>query len=615
MKNLSIPKKLTISFALVVILFSGMIACIITLGMKSIASSLSNFYQGPYQTVTSAEDLSKALNAQQKYLLMYLTNDDKDAIVGYQSELRRLDLAMQSDIAILKNNLILQDNQDKLNLLISNSTNLQKLSNQLQEMYSRGEIEEAKKLYYSDFITTANSSQSLSYTLSSSSKSVANQFYISAGKTEKQTYQIIMILSGVILLAVILVCIYVVRLITKPIKQIESAMLRFSEGELDVDIPYTSKDELGKLANSMRAMSGNLKAYIDNISYVLGTISKGDMTVTVDIDYKNDFAPIKEALTTILDSLNSTLSQIHDSANQVTTGAEQVSIGAQTLSQGATEQASSIEELAATLCEISNKVKANSDNAQTANDNAEDTARVIQGGDAIMQQLVGSMSEMARTSAEINKIIKTINDIAFQTNILALNAAVEAARAGAAGRGFSVVAEEVRNLASKSAQAADNTTALVENTLSAIQNSTNLVGQVRNSLEEISEKASITTNVIHEITISSQEQTVAIDQVNEGINLISGVVQTNSATAEQSAAASEELSGQAETMLSLVNVFQLREGNHTSLSAFAPEYDFPQDSITEDGMTYDDGLESTDFEEPFPTEEETEEEKELTTTI
>lgn len=615
MKNLSIPKKLTISFALVVILFSGMIACIITLGMKSIASSLSNFYQGPYQTVTSAEDLSKALNAQQKYLLMYLTNDDKDAIVGYQSELRRLDLAMQSDIAILKNNLILQDNQDKLNLLISNSTNLQKLSNQLQEMYSRGEIEEAKKLYYSDFITTANSSQSLSYTLSSSSKSVANQFYISAGKTEKQTYQIIMILSGVILLAVILVCIYVVRLITKPIKQIESAMLRFSEGELDVDIPYTSKDELGKLANSMRAMSNNLKGYIDNISYVLGTISKGDMTVTVDIDYKNDFAPIKEALTTILDSLNSTLSQIHDSANQVTTGAEQVSIGAQTLSQGATEQASSIEELAATLCEISDKVKANSDNAQTANDNAENTVRVIQDGDAIMQQLVGSMSEMARTSAEINKIIKTINDIAFQTNILALNAAVEAARAGAAGRGFSVVAEEVRNLASKSAQAADNTTALVENTLSAIQNSTNLVGQVRNSLEEISEKASITTNVIHEITISSQEQTVAIDQVNEGINLISGVVQTNSATAEQSAAASEELSGQAETMLSLVNVFQLRESNHTSLSAFAPEYDFPQDSITEDGMTYDDGLESTDFEEPFPTEEETEEEKELTTTI
>ncbi|MDU7338429.1 MAG: methyl-accepting chemotaxis protein [Clostridium sp.] len=613
MKNLSIPKKLTISFALVVVLFGGMIACIITLGIKSIASSLSNFYQGPYQTVTSAEDLSKSLNAQQKYLLMYLTNDDKDAIVGYQSELRRLDLAMQSDIAILKNNLILQDNQDKLNLLISNSTNLQKLSNQLQEMYSRGETEEAKKLYYSDFITTANSSQSLSYTLSSSSKSVANQFYISAGKTEQQTYQIIMILSGIILLAVILVCIYVVRLITKPIKQIESAMLRFSEGELDVDIPYTSKDELGVLANSMRAMSSNLKGYIENISYVLGTISKGDMTVSLDIEYKNDFAPIKDALTTILDSLNSTLSQIQDSANQVTTGAEQVSIGAQTLSQGATEQASSIEELAATLSEISDKVKANSDNAQTANNNAEDTTRMIQDGDAIMQQLVGSMSEMARTSAEINKIIKTINDIAFQTNILALNAAVEAARAGAAGRGFSVVAEEVRNLASKSALAADNTTALVENTLSAIQNSTNLVGKVRNSLEEISNKASATTTVIHEITISSQEQTVSIDQVNEGINLISGVVQTNSATAEQSAAASEELSGQAETMLSLVNVFQLKEGGHTSLLTYAPEYDFPENSMT-DAMTYDDGLDFSNSEDPLILEE-TEDEKELTTTL
>jgi len=559
MKNLSIPKKLTISFALVVVLFGGMIACIITLGIKSIASSLSNFYQGPYQTVTSAEDLSKSLNAQQKYLLMYLTNDDKDAIVGYQSELRRLDLAMQSDIAILKNNLILQDNQDKLNLLISNSTNLQKLSNQLQEMYSRGETEEAKKLYYSDFITTANSSQSLSYTLSSSSKSVANQFYISAGKTEQQTYQIIMILSGIILLAVILVCIYVVRLITKPIKQIESAMLRFSEGELDVDIPYTSKDELGVLANSMRAMSSNLKGYIENISYVLGTISKGDMTVSLDIEYKNDFAPIKDALTTILDSLNSTLSQIQDSANQVTTGAEQVSIGAQTLSQGATEQASSIEELAATLSEISDKVKANSDNAQTANNNAEDTTRMIQDGDAIMQQLVGSMSEMARTSAEINKIIKTINDIAFQTNILALNAAVEAARAGAAGRGFAVVADEVRELAAKSTEAVKKTEQLIQKSADMVKDGSKITDDTASILKEIFGKAARIGDITNDIAKASEQQTAAIEQISTGLSQVSAVVQTNAATAEESSASSQELSAQAETLRHEISGFQLRE--------------------------------------------------------
>lgn len=578
MKNLSIPKKLTVSFTLVVVLFSCMVASIVMLGMKSIADSLNSFYQGPYQTVTAAEDLSKSLNAQQKYLLMYLTSDDKDAVVGYQSELRRLDLAMQSDIAILKNNLTLQENQDKLNLLIANSTTLKKLSEQLQNMYGRGETESAIKLYYSDFITIANASQSLSSTLSSSSKSVANQFYIGAAKTEKQTYQIIAVFSALILLFVIFICVYIVRIITKPIKQIESAMLRFSEGNLDVDIPYVSKDELGVLAEGMRTVSGNLKVYIDNISYVLGAISKGDMSVSVDVDYKNDFAPIKSALVSILDSLNSTLSQIQVSASQVSTGAEQVSVGAQTLSQGATEQASSIEELAATISEISDKVKENSSNAQTANANAEETSRVIQDGDTLMQQLVESMSEMAKTSAEINKIIKTINDIAFQTNILALNAAVEAARAGAAGRGFSVVAEEVRNLASKSAKAADNTTALVENTLSAIQNSTSLVGQVRKSLDAIAKKSSDVTVVIQDIAASSQEQTQAIDQVNEGINLISGVVQTNSATAEESAAASEELSGQAETMLGLVNVFQLRgtpTGEPVQISDLPGDTDFP----------------------------------------
>lgn len=560
MKNLSIPKKLTVSFAFVVVLFSVMVACIIMLGMKSIANSLNSFYQGPYQTVTAAEDLNKTLNTQQKYLLMYLTTEDKNSTVGYQSELRRLDLAMQSDIAILRNNLTLQENQDKLNLLTANSTTLKKLSDQLQNMYARGEVESAKKLYYSDFITIANASQTLSSTLSSSSKSAANQFYISASKTEKQTYQIVAVFSAAILIFVILICVYIVRIITKPIKQIEAAMLRFAQGELDIDVPYTSKDELGVLAEGMRTVSANLKAYVDNISYVLGAISKGDVTVTVDVDYQNDFAPIKEALVSILDSLNSTLSQIQVAAGQVSTGAEQVSIGAQTLSQGATEQASSIEELAATLSEISDKVKANSSNAQAANTNAEETTRVIQDGDALMQQLVGAMSEMEKTSAEINKIIKTINDIAFQTNILALNAAVEAARAGSAGRGFSVVAEEVRNLAGKSAQAADSTTSLVENTLSAIQNSTKLVDKVRKSLDEIAKKSSDVTVLIQDIAVSSQEQTSAIDQVNEGVNLISGVVQTNSATAEESAAASEELSGQAEIMLGLVNVFRLRGG-------------------------------------------------------
>lgn len=243
-----------------------------------------------------------------------------------------------------------------------------------------------------------------------------------------------------------------------------------------------------------------------------------------------------------------------------------MSDSAQTLSQGAAEQASSVEELTSTITEISERIKNNADNAQQASRLSEESGEEVGESNQQMQLLMKAMEEITDTSQEIGKIIRSIDDIAFQTNILALNAAVEAARAGEAGKGFSVVADEVRNLAGKSAEAAKNTTALIESTVDAIEKGRLLADKAAGSLLTVVETSRSVDERIRQIAKASDEESYAVTQIAAGLEQISSVVQTNSATSEESAAASEELSGQAQMLKSLVNRFKLRDAGERIVS-------------------------------------------------
>ncbi len=235
---------------------------------------------------------------------------------------------------------------------------------------------------------------------------------------------------------------------------------------------------------------------------------------------------------------------------------------AQMLSQGAVEQAASVEQLTSAMRDISDNLKTTAENAENSKIQTVQTSEHLRKCNQMMGEMIAAMEEINTTSFQIEHIMKTIEDIAFQTNLLALNAAVEAARAGEAGKGFSVVADEVRNLAAKSASASQNTAALIENSRIAVQKGESVVGQTADVLSSAVEEAQTVAEMVEKISEAAERQADTMEQITQGLEQISAVTQNNSATSQESAAAFEELSSQAQNLKQLVEQFELGEPGH-----------------------------------------------------
>lgn len=345
--------------------------------------------------------------------------------------------------------------------------------------------------------------------------------------------------------------------ITQIARRLEGGNLGLAKGE-EIRVTVHSNDEIGELGGAFEAIIRRLRAYIGEISEVLGAIADGNLTGGAKQEYVGDFESIKISLNGIEEKLNQTLNQIAECAGQVSAGSDQLSGSSQALAQGAAEQASTVEELSATIADISESAKNTAAAAEQAGQAAGQAGAQLDVSVGYVKDLNVAMERISASSEEIGKIIASIENIAFQTNILALNAAVEAARAGVAGKGFAVVADEVRNLATKADEAAKATKGLIDGSIDAVREGGQVVEKVTESLERTSVANSEMTAIMSAVVADVGNQTTAILQVTEGVGQISAVVQTNSATSEECAAASQELNSQATLLKQLLSAFHLK---------------------------------------------------------
>ena len=373
-------------------------------------------------------------------------------------------------------------------------------------------------------------------------------------------------LAGVLLiiLGIVIIGAYIKRTVSGPLFRLSILAQTLEQGDLGLNqhqtmmVGINSNDEIGILSQSFDNTIKRLRNYIGEISNMLEAIANGNLTAQITQEYVGDFASIRTSLNNILQKLNTTMGQIVTSAECVSGGAEQMSTASQALSHGSMEQTSAVEELQETIRAVTESVKQTAENAQRAREQVGGMGHELTEGNQKMQEMITAMGAITSSSKEIEKIIKTIEDIAFQTNILALNAAVEAARAGSAGKGFAVVADEVRNLAAKSAEASQSTSVLIGRSINAVNQGTQIADVTAKQLENVVADTHGIEETINGIASDAQTQAEAVQQIQDQIGQITNVVQTNSSTAEESAATSQELSNQASVLKQLVKTFHLR---------------------------------------------------------
>lgn len=367
---------------------------------------------------------------------------------------------------------------------------------------------------------------------------------------------IVIIIIGLILITKVVQAI--IESISNPVEEIKAAALEMAKGNYDLEIEYTSEDEIGVLADCMREMILFTKDNISNITEVLNKFAEGNFDVEIEDNYIGEFIEIKESLEKIIDSINNTFYDIKIVTEQVKDGSEQVASTAQIISEGAINQAGIIQELMAAIGQINEKVKVSTEQANSTNVLTRELGNQIELNNEKMNEMVTAMNKIEESSINIKSIINTIYSISEQTNLLALNAAIEAARAGESGKGFAVVADEIRKLAEESSVAVKNTEILIEDSINNVNDGKNVADEASEALSAVVGKAKEAVELIGTIAELTEQGAMSISEVYNGIDQIAEVVESNTAISEESAAASEELSSQSESLQNMIDKFKLR---------------------------------------------------------
>ncbi len=373
------------------------------------------------------------------------------------------------------------------------------------------------------------------------------------------------LLCGGVAVVIILATLLILYREGRELMIMERAIGRLGNLELSADLElksfYGRKDEIGMIAQTIHHVCDCLRKTIDDIGRILGEMANGNIAVDVEQNesyYVGDFKVLAKSLKNIRTHLINVIRDITDIASQVDHSANKVSHGAQELSDGAMQQNLSIDELISNVADITAQIQNSTIRCSNASDLVDKATGYASEADIKMEQLIIATKNIDQSSAQIGSIVKTIEDIAFQTNILALNASVEASRAGEAGKGFSVVSGEVRNLATKSAEAARNTGELIGRSIHDVKTGTESSSVAMSAMQVISECIQSIKVLMDEISLASVQQSEMIISIENRIKEVSKVIENNSAASVDSAIISNELSEQAKTLNHLISQFRIK---------------------------------------------------------
>lgn len=578
-RNFNITKKILIGF-LVVAVIAGFVGGVGVVNIYDMKKSDSDLYR--QNTLSLQYAGSAAVNMQQLryHILKITTLSDASDIAKYRTETDQLRATIGDLIAKSNDTIVTGYLRNLLNNEIM--ANWNEYNQNLDGFFESLDSNNAQQASDIAFNTLAPIGTTLRDGFLELFDALSNEAASRASDNSNQADRsvIMMIAAVAVGIAVsIILGSYIARLIGKPIKMITAYAEKLAVGDMNVidssaDRLLHQKDEIGIL---VRAFTKLIDSTVKQVE-VTQMIAAGDLTTKVELRSENDV--LGKGLSELIENLDQLVTSIATAAEQVTSGSNMIADSSMALSQGATEQASAVEELTASLEEISSQIYHNAENSENANSlSIKACANAVKGNNQ-MKEMLNAMNTIQVSSGNIGKIVKVIDDIAFQTNILALNAAVEAARAGQHGRGFSVVAEEVRNLAARSASAVKETTGIIEDTIKEIGAGIKIAHDTADALNEIVTEVEKSAELVSSIAIASREQAIGVEQINQGIVQISQVIQTNAATSEESAAASEELSSQAVQLKETIGLFKTRRlasaknsPNSTSAAVWLlPEY-------------------------------------------